>query len=44
MFPEILAAVREVQLPLLAALLLMGAVAKAVPRSEGTGVAVLVPQ
>ena len=29
MFPEILAAVREVQLPLLAALLLMGAVAKA---------------
>lgn len=44
MFPEILAAVREVQLPLLAALLLMGAVGKAAPRSEGTGVAVLVPQ
>ena len=44
MFPEIFAAVRELQLPLLAALLLMGAVAKAAPRSQGTGVTVLVPQ
>ncbi|MBR8741001.1 MauE/DoxX family redox-associated membrane protein [Nocardiopsis sp. MG754419] len=44
MFPEILAAVREVQLPLLAVLLLLGAAAKAAPRSEGTGAAALVPQ
>lgn len=44
MFPEVLEAVREVQLPLLAALLLLGAAAKASPRAAGTGVAVLLPE
>jgi hypothetical protein len=44
MFPEILEAIREVQAPLLAALLLLGAAAKASPRSAGTGAALLVPQ
>ncbi|PWV48535.1 MauE/DoxX family redox-associated membrane protein [Nocardiopsis sp. L17-MgMaSL7] len=44
MFPEVLEAVREVQLPLLAALLLLGAAAKASPRAAGTGVSVLLPE
>ena len=44
MFPEVLEAVREVQLPLLAALLLLGAAAKASPQAAGTGVAVLLPE
>ncbi|GAB3742019.1 MauE/DoxX family redox-associated membrane protein [Nocardiopsis nanhaiensis] len=44
MFPEILEAVREVQLPLLAALLLLGAAAKASPQAAGTGAAVLLPE
>ncbi|WP_017587857.1 MauE/DoxX family redox-associated membrane protein [Nocardiopsis ganjiahuensis] len=44
MFPEVLEAVREVQLPLLAALLLLGAAAKAAPQAAGTGVAVLLPE
>ncbi|MEU3019875.1 MULTISPECIES: MauE/DoxX family redox-associated membrane protein [unclassified Nocardiopsis] len=44
MFPEVLEAVREVALPLLAALLLLGAAAKADPRAAGTGVSVLLPE
>ncbi len=44
MFPEVLEAVREVPLPLLAALLLLGAAAKATPQAAGTGVAVLLPE
>ena len=40
---EILDAVRQVQLPLLAALLLLGAAAKTLSRSEGSGLAVLLP-
>ncbi|MGW5876791.1 MauE/DoxX family redox-associated membrane protein [Nocardiopsis terrae] len=44
MFPEVLEAARELQLPLLAALLLLGAAAKAGSRSAGTGAAVLLPE
>ena len=44
MFPEVLEAVREVQPPLLAVLLLLAAAAKAMPGSEGTGMAVLLSQ
>ncbi|GAB2480570.1 hypothetical protein GCM10026982_00390 [Nocardiopsis aegyptia] len=41
--PETVDAVRQVQLPLLAALLLLGAAAKILSRSEGSGLAVLLP-
>ncbi|WP_236572105.1 MULTISPECIES: MauE/DoxX family redox-associated membrane protein [unclassified Nocardiopsis] len=45
MLPEIVAVAREVQLPLLAVLLLLGAAAKMTRRAAGTGgLAVLVPQ
>lgn len=44
MFPEVLESLREVQLPLLAVLLFLGAVAKAMPGAESTGLATLVPQ
>lgn len=44
MFPEVLGSLREVQLPLLAVLLFLGAVAKVIPGAESTGLAVLVPQ
>ncbi|WP_233571332.1 MauE/DoxX family redox-associated membrane protein [Nocardiopsis sp. Huas11] len=43
MAPETVDAVRQVQLPLLAALLLLGAAAKILSRSEGSGPAVLLP-
>jgi hypothetical protein len=42
--PETVDAVRQLQLPLLAALLLLGAAAKTLSRSEGTGLSVLVPE
>ncbi|WP_150251049.1 MauE/DoxX family redox-associated membrane protein [Nocardiopsis deserti] len=44
MLPEIVDAAREVQLPLLAVLLLVGAVAKTTRRAAATGLAVLVPE
>jgi hypothetical protein len=44
MLPEIVEAAREVQLPLLAVLLLVGAVAKTTRRAAATGLAVLVPE
>lgn len=44
MLPEIIQALREVQLPFLAVLLLLAAVAKTTRRAAGTGLAVLVPQ
>ncbi|WP_028649125.1 MauE/DoxX family redox-associated membrane protein [Nocardiopsis sp. CNT312] len=44
MLPEIVDTVREVQLPLLAVLLLLGAIAKAVSGSAAGGTAVLLPR
>ena len=44
MLPEIVDAVREVQLPLLAVLLLLGAVSKTTRQAAGSGLAVLVPE
>ncbi|MFD3687099.1 MauE/DoxX family redox-associated membrane protein [Nocardiopsis sp. NPDC058631] len=44
MLPEIVDAVREVQLPLLAVLLLLGAVTKTSRHAAGSGLAVLVPE
>ncbi|MFD6948952.1 methylamine utilization protein MauD [Nocardiopsis sp. TSRI0078] len=44
MLPEIVEAAREVQLPLLAVLLLLGAVAKTARGAADTGLAVLVPE
>lgn len=44
MLPEIVEAAREVQLPLLAVLLLVGAVAKTTRRAAATGLAVLAPE
>ncbi|PDP87154.1 methylamine utilization protein MauD [Glycomyces fuscus] len=44
MLPEIVEAAREAQLPLLAVLLLVGAVAKTTRRAAATGLAVLVPE
>ncbi|NYH52917.1 hypothetical protein HNR06_002506 [Nocardiopsis arvandica] len=44
MLPEIVEAAREVQLPLLAVLLLLGAAAKTTRRAADTGLAVLVPE
>ncbi|WP_433702192.1 MauE/DoxX family redox-associated membrane protein [Nocardiopsis sp. CA-288880] len=44
MLPEIVEAVREVQLPLLAVLLLLGAASKTTGQAAGSGLAVLVPE
>ncbi|WP_444961775.1 MauE/DoxX family redox-associated membrane protein [Nocardiopsis sp. M1B1] len=44
MLPEIVDAAREAQLPLLAVLLLVGAVAKTTRRAAATGLAVLAPE
>lgn len=43
MLPEIVEAIREVQLPLLAVLLLLGAASKTTRQAAGSGLAVLVP-